>query len=269
MPLPPGWPMKLYCVFARDRETSPEAILSFCPPTSLMSCSYSDMAHFIPAMCCLHVIDVATLKAFLHLPQALDPSASLSSNSILARAANLTITLSLPVASLEALGVSDAVDDGSSLALSTASDSDFAGIWTSLAPGLARLPQLRNLHVWLDHTGSAFWSSINERALLSRFETIQASVAFTLPKLHPKHVNEQRHYREGQAAPFSIRRALRQRYRVVKDGVGAPIVTYSQDFPFCIGHPSSKGKSLAEIEDYEAGLWNRGTNVKLYLSHLR
>lgn len=157
--------------------------------------------------------------------------------------------------------------------------------WERLWPAICQLPQLRNLHIWLDHDGIPSWSFVNERLALRRaIAALSASaqsrseegtmphmdITFNLPKLHPRFANPDTHFvQESPQPPFTIERRIRQRLHCEDEPSGNLNVRYEADFP--VMHDSGEfiggdGMTLEDIEDFERSLYNDGiTDVQQFL----
>ncbi|KAK8023891.1 hypothetical protein PG993_011957 [Apiospora rasikravindrae] len=112
------------------------------------------------------ITDLATAKSLFKFPPS--SSASIADtdvgfrHSVLPFLAKLGITMNLPLLFFQALSTPD-----------TAPLDDNARIWLALPRYLeANLPSLRVLRIWLDHSDKAYWSAVNERAVLRPFEPL-------------------------------------------------------------------------------------------------
>lgn len=110
---------------------------------------------------------------------------------------------------------------------------DLASIWSSVWPNVARMSNLQHLRVEIDHTDLSSWSVVNERKVLgpvaSALEPRMPDVAVTiiLPKLHPRHETEDRHFVDDDMFPFplSITRRVRQKCQAWRDYQGTWLIT--------------------------------------------
>jgi hypothetical protein len=126
---------------------------------------------------------------------------------------------------------------------------------------LTQSPRLASLHIWLDDSGPQTWSCINERAVLvpilgfvSALQEVDVSI--TLPKLHPKYEDPERHF---ITPPPGVRlhRALRQRWYGHADGE----VEHSPDFPFLIDMEQYRMMPMGEVEEQERAQRAQGVDV--------
>jgi hypothetical protein len=175
---------------------------------------------------CFNVTDLDTLDALLETsgvsPSGPSPSAPFSlKNSLLPHITKLDITLRLPLPIFQALDGLNAAKDGSF----TSVFKDDLKIWSGISPRIAQLKELQILRIWLDHSNKAYWSVVNERAVLSQLAPLASiphlDLSFDLPKLHPQLEDSERHFVGEEnttnssfesLSPLKIRRRLRQRY---------------------------------------------------------
>lgn len=242
----------------------------------------------VAAMTDFHIADLQTLRLFV---EDSGPPRTLFSLEALdhSRITKLSITLSQHLKFFKSISKAcrkSKEDEGhESNPSSNSGDSPKRGsgdidFWVRLASTLpTHLPGLRKLHVWLDHNDGPYWSSVNERSILTPMEVLktanpQLELVCVLPKVHPGMENSQRHYlpgdteHEGPATSqdkLEIHRIFRQRYRVFKSifcNISIPNgrVQYSEDFPHLHGVDCFTGLSEAEKEEFEADAWRRGEN---------
>lgn len=183
--------------------------------------------------------------------------------------------MSLPLAFFQAIEAASLASQAQDRALSSHPEDDDVGTWSHLPSRLLiQLPQLRHLHVWLDHNGRDYWSVVHERAILAPMEALKTSnpgleLVCVLPKVHPRIEDRQRHYlpggeeEESSSSRLEIHRVLRQRYRVLYSAnTGDMRVTWMQDFPHIVGNPVFDDMSLAEKEEFEGRMWRAGLDVQ-------
>jgi hypothetical protein len=217
-----------------------------------------------------HVTDLDTLNALFKTEgiSASEPSSSALygfKSMFLPRITKLAITLRLPLPIFEALGSVQANEDGPI-------------IWSEAFLRITQLEALRSLRIWLDHSNKAYWSVVNERAILSPLEPLASipylDLSFDLPKLHPQLEDSDRHFIEEDttnsslisSSPFKIRRRLRQRYHAEKNDMGKYWATYAPDFPFCLSYPNFEFTSLEEMESWERRAWQAGVDIQRVLA---
>ena len=139
---------------------------------------------------------------------------------------------------------------------------------------LVKLPELRKLQIWLDHSNRTNWTVVNERAILKPIAALKSNVpelevVCLLPKLNPRIQSSERHYirwmpgfvsdevkehemkedevkdegkdeakedKVGGPPPnFELHRVLRQRMRVRTFNMGQQAIKTDWDFPFTFG----------------------------------
>lgn len=248
-----------------------------------------EVVDHVAAMTDFHIADLQTLRLFV---EDSGPPRTLFSLEALdhSRITKLSITLSQHLKFFNSISKAcrkSKEDEGHESTPSSNSgdspkcnsgDIDF---WVRLPSTLpTHLPSLRKLHVWLDHNDGPYWSSVNERSILTPMEALktanpQLELVCVLPRVHPRVESSQRHYLPGDAEQqgpdplqdkLEIHRILRQRYRVFRDICSTTStengrVQYVEDFPHLHGLTLFSGMSRAEREQFEADGWRRGVNV--------
>lgn len=128
---------------------------------------------------------------------------------------------------------------------------------------LTKSRSLTKLHIWLDHSGAEEWSCISERDVfelflwdLSALQERDVDVSITLPKLHPKYEDPERHFLTPPPG-IHLHRVLRQRWHGLADGD----VEYSPDFPLLIDLEKYKKMPMGEVEEKERALRAKGVDV--------
>jgi hypothetical protein len=126
---------------------------------------------------------------------------------------------------------------------------------------LTQSPRLASLRIWLDDSGPQTWSCINERAVLAPILGFvsalqEVNVSITLPKLHPKCEDPERHFTTCPPG-VHLHRALRQRWYGHADGE----VEHSPDFPFLIDTKPYWGMPMGEVEETERAQRAQGVDV--------
>ncbi|KAK8108734.1 hypothetical protein PG984_014535 [Apiospora sp. TS-2023a] len=251
----------------------------------------------------VNVTDLATLELLSRMP---DEEASDSSrlwnlaNYAYPLIQRLHVTLRLPLAVFEALA--DLQDDQAACAAQSAGEDETAvacATWARAWPAVGQLPQLRNLHVWINHDGSSSWSHVRERqvvgsgpmAVLAMHLQDRAragnlppvEVLFNLPKLHPAFARSETHFLpESPPPPFAIERRFRQNSHGETGADGILRIKHEADFPITKmlviifkyhDDPDSDWENVTEedireVEDYETMLWKRGSDVNAYLEEM-
>ncbi|KAI4645666.1 hypothetical protein J4E93_005243 [Alternaria ventricosa] len=184
----------------------------------------------------------------------------------------LSITLKLPLKffqSVERLSNNDSTSSDTDLATQQASQ------WQRLGPSLSWFKALKKLDLWLDHTEPQFWAVVNERSTLSSLLTQLSNhpnldVTVTLPMVHPKFEQDERHYIDEEISPkiispnVRIHRVLRQKRYAVDDANGDVKIVKKYDFPFMYDEylGLGLGMSLAEMAKRERGEWKQGRNME-------
>lgn len=176
----------------------------------------------------------------------------------------LNIAFRLPLAFYEALQKDEGEDLVSVAGPHTRAVSVGCAAWERLWPAICQLPQLRSLHIWLDHDDRPSWSFVNEHIALrpviaaliarrqarSEEETMpHMDIALNLPKLHPYYAKPNTHYfQESSSSLFTIERRIRQRWHCQEGPIGNLRVVHKADFPV-----------LHELPDFiiEEDRWSR------------
>jgi hypothetical protein len=151
-------------------------------------------------------------------------------------------------------------------------------LWLQLPKILSEFKNLRRLHIWLDHDDRSSWTVVNERALISHIaplaENPDLKVSLSLPKLHPRWEQPDRHFTDG--SPLSlipIHRRLRQTWHAIPDVAGQlNKVEYHADFPILVdfflelqemqpniyGEEGMSTEEKEKIEKTERDYWKSG-----------
>lgn len=212
----------------------------------------------------------------------------------------LNVTLRLPLAVYEAVaGVQDGQPGCAAQSAGEGATAVACASWARAWPAVGQLPQLRNLHVWLDHDGSSSWSNVRERqAVGTGLMAILATnlqdrsragnlppveVLFNLPKLHPALARQETHYLpESPPPPFAIERRFRESSHGEVGTDGTLRIKHEADFPITKtlvyvfkyqDDPDSDWEAVTEdeireMEDYETMLWKRGSDVNAYFEDM-
>ncbi|OBT57698.1 hypothetical protein VE04_02405 [Pseudogymnoascus sp. 24MN13] len=268
----------------RRREGSPDT-------------TFLDVCDFVSEGTAINITDLDTLDVLLQTP--FEPSSDLNRpwnfwDYTRPAIHKLNIALRLPLAFYEAL------QEDENLVLVTNHDTSVelnkcASAWARLWQAACQLPQLRSLHIWLDHDDRPSWSFVNERvalrqiiaALMARMQacsseqtTPHMDITFNLPKLHPRYARPDTHFfEESPPQPFYIERRIRQRFHCQEWASGSLSAVYKADFPVMHEWPEMCEESdkefhgvvgrtlqedymtLKEVEDFERKLWERRENV--------
>ncbi|KAI4945031.1 hypothetical protein J4E91_008376 [Alternaria rosae] len=126
----------------------------------------------------------------------------------------LSITLKLPFGFFQSV---ERLSSNDSTSLDTDLATQQASLWQRLGSSLSRFKALKKLDLWLDHTEPQFWAVVNERSTLDTLLTQLSGhpdldVTVTLPMLHPKFEQDERHYIEEEISPnVRVHRVLRQK----------------------------------------------------------
>jgi hypothetical protein len=264
---------------------------------SLPTYRFLDVCDFVSEGTAINITDLDTLGVLLQTP--FEPSSDLNRpwnfwDYTRPAIHKLNIALRLPLAFYEAL------QEDENLVLVTNHDTSVelnkcASAWARLWQAACHLPQLRSLHIWLDHDDRPSWSFVNERvalrqiiaALMARMQacseeqtTPHMDVTFNLPKLHPRYARPDTHFfEESPPQPFYIKRRIRQRFHCQEWVSGSLSAVYKADFPVMHEWPEMCEESdkefhgvvgttlqedymtLEEVEDFERKLWERRENV--------
>ncbi|KAK8107022.1 uncharacterized protein PG998_009035 [Apiospora kogelbergensis] len=232
---------------------------------------YLDVCTILFERATINVTDLATLELLTRNPAEEAPSPSHFwnlSNYAYPLIQRLNITLLLPLAVYEALAeVQDnqpgreaqyAGEDATAVACTT---------WARACPAVCQLPQLRNLHVWLDHDGGSSWSHVRERQAvgIGLMDVLAAhlqarsqdkklppvEVLFNLPKLHPALARPETHY-----APM-LKKEPADFYEYYDN----------PDDPDWDTDPVTEDE-IRGMEEYEKRLWEQGSDVHQYLKDI-
>lgn len=257
---------------------------------SLPTYRFLDVCDFVSERTAINITDLDTLDALLQTSSGL--SSDLNRpwnfwNYTSPAIRKLNIALRFPLAFFEAL------QEDENLVLVTNHDTNVeltCATWARLWPAVCQLPQLRSLHIWLDHTDKHSWSFVKERvalaALMARMQACSEErlmphmdITFNLPKLHPRFARPDTHFfEESLPRPFYIERRIRQRFHCEEWPSGRLNALYKADFPvlhewseMCeesdkelhgvIGTTFEVYMTLEEVEDFERKLWERRENV--------
>jgi hypothetical protein len=141
--------------------------------------------------------------------------------------------------------------------------------WLRIGTIISQLKRLKKLRLKLDYDEPGYWAVVNEKALLepllANLSDTQPSlqVTVTLPKLHPKFEQEDRHYIDGQLPGTArLHRVLRQMYWKNPGTRGRGFVEYKPDFPFLLEFIDLFEYSLEELEYMERGHWKAGDDME-------
>jgi len=120
---------------------------------------------------------------------------------------------------------------------------------------------LSTLHVWFDHTATDTWAIVDEHTLLdpllSRLSHT-TKVVIILPKLHPLHEHEDRHFLVPRINETTyLYRKLRQRYRCNDHSLH---IIHVADFPYFFD--LNQTCTLAEVEAFEREGWHEGRDME-------
>jgi hypothetical protein len=232
--------------------------LSQAPPlTYANSFRYSEITDVLARTIVTNVTDLHTLCVLTEQMATVGPTPSEYLPVILQQGINrLSVTLRLPLGFFKSFDALPASPE-------TQHISHDAHSWLQIcsAPGFLRT--LTTLSVWIDHIGLCSWSVVNERKMLcplvDQLLHTDTELIIILPKLHPLHECEERHFvtnRMGRKT--QVYRKLRQRYHSQEDGH----VVCKPDFPFLIDIRESM--SMADVEEDERAMWNDGKDVEAF-----
>ncbi|KAF2692021.1 hypothetical protein K458DRAFT_411703 [Lentithecium fluviatile CBS 122367] len=204
----------------------------------LLTCRqmFSEVIAILADTTALHITDLDTFAVLAPSPSSDDLEAGnffMSSllTCMLPSLKELRISLKLP---LEVYALFESGTQPSSSSSSAINNPVTA--WANLPSILNTLPNLRRLHIRLDHTEPDTWTRVNEHVALSPVASLAArshaklDIAVDLPKLHPKYEEPARHFIEDSPAPpFPIQRRIRQR---IHADIHANKIFHKDDFPF-------------------------------------
>lgn len=260
---------------------------------SLPTYRFLDVCDFVSERTAINITDLDTLDVLLQTPFELSSDLNRPWNfwdCTRPAIRKLRIALRLALAFYEALQ-----EDENLVSVTNHNTSVELNKWARLWPAVCQLPQLRSLHIWLDHSNIPSWSFVNERvalrqviaAIMARMQacskertTPRMDITFNLPKLHPRFARPDTHFfEESPPRPFYIERRIRQRFHCEELANGNLDVAYKADFPVMHEYPElceenakelqgvvcttlhEVGMTLEQVEDFERMLWEEGTNV--------
>lgn len=177
----------------------------------------------------------------------------------------LSITLKLPLGFFQSVGRLSGND-------STSSDTDLATqqarLWQRLSSTLSHFEALKKLDLWLDHNEPQCWVVVNERSTLDLLLTQLSArpnldVTITLPMLHPKYEENERHYiDETISQNINVHRALRSKKHAVTDAEGRIEIVEWNDFPTMYNSYGAHSLDLATIVERERKGWKEGRDME-------
>lgn len=186
--------------------------------------------------------------------------------ALLRHATHLSISLRLPVELCSALEQSENIATLPPHLLSIANS------WSTLGSNLSQLPDLVRLALWLDHDKPCPWAMVSERAIFSPLSGLflreRLKICVSLPKLHPKYENTDRHFTDCATTPFILYRRYRQRYHQGQTTKGAPKIIRQVDFPILVDEPGFDSMPIAELEELERKIWESGRDPELFFEEL-
>ncbi|KFY50453.1 hypothetical protein V495_00253 [Pseudogymnoascus sp. VKM F-4514 (FW-929)] len=227
--------------------------------------TFLDVCDFVSERTAINITDLDTLDVLLQKPFGL--SSDLNRpwhfwDYTRPGIRKLGIALRLPLAFYKALQ-----EDENFVSVTnhdTSIESNKCATWARLWPAICQLPQLRSLHIWLDHDDRPSWSFVNERvalrpviaALTAHMQacseertTSHMDITFNLPKLHPRFARPDTHFfEESPPPPFSIERRIRQRFHCEEWASGNLNVAYKADFPVMHEYPELCEESAKQLE---------------------
>jgi len=277
---------------------------------------YLDITEFVTTMTEFHVNDLHTLKALRDVQSI--PNFPSFESSIRPRISKLSVEMSRPLTFFRCLESGTCMsyiwdppiqDFSSSTFLFRMSMTPYPTSITSgppedLAPWrelpawlLVKLPELRKLQIWLDHSNRTNWTVVNERAILKPIAALKSNVpelevVCLLPKLNPRIQSSERHYirwmpgfvsdevkehemkedevkdevkedKVGGPPNFELHRVLRQRMRVRTFNMGRQAIKTDWDFPFTFGLYEIGGMTVAEAEREEERMLKLGLEISV------
>jgi hypothetical protein len=159
------------------------------------------------------------------------------------------------------------------------------GFGCGLGSTLGHLSTLKQLSLWFDHSDTCSWTMVNERKLLSpllaHLSRTFINVSIILPKLHPLHEREDRHFiNVSLGKSVRLHRTLRQRWHSHQYSLNSMEVIHKPDFPLGydivelydgtwagvgetpgVKHLSTV-EAMAQIEEEERRDWKEGVDVE-------
>jgi hypothetical protein len=221
-------------------------------------CRFTDFAETIADTVAIQINDFDSVKILVSnsgssmLDSARSPTSSIL-DCLLPNLKHLSISLRFPLATLEALENAN---------ISASPSPSLISAWIKLPIAIKHMSKLRKLQIWLDHGEPCSWSLVNERAILSPLAFLSniPSLEFciSLPKLHPKWEQPDRHFTEDdQPLPFALHRRYRQRNHAIEASDGSLRVKYEPDFPV-LYELTEWDSTMEEVEHLERGFWEMG-----------
>ena len=213
----------------------------------------------------VHVSDLDLLDKWARASEVATPVAFKFAKMPVSNVISLSITLKLPLAffrSIEQLSGNDPTYSD------TAPTAQQVRLWQRLSSTLSHFEALKKLDLWLDHNEPQCWVVVNERSTLDLLLTQLSArpnldVTITLPMLHPKYEENERHYiDETISQNINVHRALRSKKHAVTDAEGRIEIVEWNDFPTMYNSYGAHSLDLATIVERERKGWKEGRDME-------
>lgn len=198
----------------------------------------------------IHVSDLDLINYWARASEVTVPVPSEFANMPVSNVSRLSITLKLPLAFFQSVeGLSGNYPTSSEIGPATQP----ARLWQHLGSILGRFEALKKLGLWLDHNEPQFWVMVNERSTLNPLLTQLSTrpnldVTVTLPMLHPKFEQNERHYTEDSISGNTwVNRVLRSKKHAVIGAQGCIEIVACNDFPLFSETYQARGMGLAAL----------------------
>lgn len=244
---------------------------------SVLSCraftniiSYTEALNFLSGTLVFTITDLETLERLSQMKRNIDATSLKSVSPVLhSRVTKLNIIMRWPLELYQSYEThaTDSADLSTELLATKKS-------WRRLAETIERFDSLLSLHLWFDHSAPCSWSMVDERALLSPLLTALSptsiDICISLPKLHPVHGREHRHFVNGHehmGPRAQLHRTLRQRWHPQQNSrLGRVEVLHRPDFPFSID--AFEDFTIDQAEQWERKMWSEGVDVEAVIKDL-
>jgi hypothetical protein len=230
-----------------------------------------EIAYIMPKVATFHIVDTPTLKVLGSQASSHPLIISAVVKGVQSNLRTLHINLRLPLIIYKHLEDVYTSPDSESAQLGI--NHPVISALIALPTAVTQFRNLQSLRLWLDHSDTASWSMVNEKAVItSLFQPLckqgsSLKIDIDLPKLHPKWETPDRHFTPDSAPPpFPIHRRYRQRAYGMHDQT----VRHAPDFPkvaheaFEIQQSEFPSEDPGELETWyeeeEREIWKRGGN---------
>ena len=198
----------------------------------------------------IHVSDLDLINYWARASEVTVPVPSEFANMPVSNVSRLSITLKLPLAFFHS---AERLPGNGPTSSDIGPATQPARLWQHLGSILGRFEALKKLGLWLDHNEPQFWVMVNERSTLNPLLTQLSTrpnldVTVTLPMLHPKFEQNERHYTEDSISGNTwVNRVLRSKKHAVIGAQGCIEIVACNDFPLFSETYQARGMGLAAL----------------------